>query len=179
MESASIEIIGIVCDLLEKLSNERSISAKQRVAICDIYNLYRTPIKSDILNVLIPIIHRLRQRIRNGDATYFASDKFVVGVTDAVILRCDEIIEMGRMTETMKHRVINAIGPLIDTIKTLASNYVETALSKRGSFEAADNGAETRSSDRDALDGGEMFVFVIERMSTILDLMPMAQPSAR
>lgn len=112
-----------VDDLLKHLSEDSSLPQKLRVTASDVYNLYHTSVRSDILNILLPVLHRLRVRITNGDVTYFASVAFIEGVSKAVDQRCREVVAEGKMREQAVGEVGPKIQPILVAIQSIAQNY--------------------------------------------------------
>jgi len=114
----------IVEEILSHLKNEPSLAAKQRVALENVHNLYHTTVRTDILNILLPVISRLRDRITRGDVHFFASDAFLTKVTAAVDARCADVVKAGKMTEEMKTEVGPALQPILQGIQKMALNYL-------------------------------------------------------
>jgi hypothetical protein len=110
--------------LLKCLCDNPGISPRLRSASRDIYGLYHTGIRTDILNVLLPIIHRLRKRIHDGDANYFSSKAFIDGVSKAVEQRCKEVVANGKMSEAAMSKVGPGLQPLLEAIQATAQNYI-------------------------------------------------------
>lgn len=117
-------IIDTIDEILKILRDDTSLPIGQRNAVEDIYGLYHTSVRTDILNVLLPTLHRLRKRITDGDVQYFASEQFLEGVTGAVKKRCEEVVSQGRMTEQAMSKVVPALRPILEAIRCTATNYI-------------------------------------------------------
>lgn len=128
--------------LLKRLSEDVSLPSRLKTATDDVYHLYHTSLRTDILNILLPILHRLRKRISTGDVNYFASKGFITGVTSAVEQRCREVVAEGKMRASAMDSIGPNMMPILEAIQCKAQDYI--------------NG------------DGEMFEFIMERMTEIL-----------
>lgn len=137
-------------DILLRLKDEQSISAQDRVVITDVYNLYHTPAKTTILYVLLPIIKRLRTRVKTGDVNFFASPQFIASVSVAVEERCALAATEGKIAPQMADRVGPTITPILTAIQLAAKRYLH--------------------------EDKELFEFIHDRLEAIIDKLDESKP---
>jgi len=131
-------------EILIYVSNCDRISPQLLVTVKDALLAFHTPLRIDILNVLIPIIYRLRNRIRAAEPAYFASAEFSAGVAGAIKTRCKELIDDRKLPAMAAGKVEPLVGQIIEAIRIIADGY------KAGHVHD--------------------FEYIIERMSVILDI---------
>jgi len=124
--SGTIDTVKSTAALVEsvlKHFSDSHLPANLRPAITDIISMFHTAMQIDILNILLPIVRRLRERIKGGDVKFFASDEFVTKVTAAVKLRCEEVHIKGGMPDKALKQVEPKMKPILLSIQYEAQMY--------------------------------------------------------
>jgi len=106
--------------MLTYIRDEATVPRAFKSTSDSIITFLHTALRQHIRSVLIPVLYRLRTRIRTGDPGYFASDAFIKSVGAAVKERCAELVDSGEFQEGTSEKISPILGQILDCVNIVA-----------------------------------------------------------
>lgn len=105
------------------LAYDVKVDITSKVAVQEVFSIFHTHLRGDVMNILVPVVYRLRGRLRRGDVAFFASEQFLMSVGKAVDERCREVVSAKRMHPKIASEIGPKLEPVLRCIRGKAEDY--------------------------------------------------------